>query len=228
MVRPEAPENEPASPRPRRPGLRWIALVVVLLALAYAVLQAVNALPHWLDPFGEKTKDRSGPAVLRSIQNLSRYEAATGNFQVIVDLEKDARFLPSAIRGQRTLFVGTGSVDAYVDFAGLGNGALTTDKDRTSVTIRLPHAKLEQTNLDPKRSYVFAQQRGLFDRIGQFFSSNPNQQQQLNVLAAQKIQDAAQSSGLAERADTNTKQMITNLLRGLGFKTVTVTYATAP
>lgn len=228
MVRPEAPEDEPASRPPRRPGLRWIALVVVLLALAYAVLQAVNALPHWLDPFGEKTKDRSGPAVLRSIQNLSRYEAATGDFQVIVDLEKDARFLPGAIRGQRTLFVGSGSVDAYVDFSGLSKGAVTTDKDRTSVTIRLPHARLEKTNLDPKRSYVFAQQRGLFDRIGQFFSANPNQQQQLNVLAAQKIQDAANASGLAERADTNTKQMITNLLRGLGFKTVTVTYATAP
>jgi Protein of unknown function (DUF4230) len=228
MVRPEAPEDEPASRAPRRTGVRTIAFVVVLLALAYAVLQAVHALPHWLDPFGEQTKDRSGPAVLKSIQNISRYEAATGNFQVIVDLEKDARFLPGAIRGQRTLFVGTGSVDAYVDFSRLGNGAVTTDKDRTSVTVRLPHARLEKTNLDAKRSYVFAQQRGLFDRIGQFFSSNPNQQQQLYVLASQKIQDAAGASGLAARADENTKQMIMNLMRGLGFKTVTVTYATSP
>lgn len=228
MVRPADPENEPASRRPRRPGIRSIAFLIVLVALAYAILQAVHALPGWLDPFGEKTKDRSGPAVLRSIQNISRYEAATGNFQVIVDLEKDARFLPSAIRGQRTLFVGSGSVDAYVDFSHLGNGAVTTDKNRTSVTVRLPHARLEKTNLDPKHSYVFAQQRGLFDRIGSFFGSNPNQQQQLYELAAQKIQDAAGASELAARADTNTKQMITNLLQGLGFKSVTVTYATSP
>ena len=228
MVRPEAPEDEPASPRPRRPGLRSIAFVVVLLALAYAVLQAVNLLPHWLDPFSEQTKDRSGPAVLRSIQNISRYEAATGDFQVIVDLEKDAQFLPSSVRGRRTLFVGTGNVDAYVDFSHLGNGAVTTDKDRTSVTVQLPHARLENANLDPKRSYVFAQQRGLFDRIGDFFSSNPNQQQQLYMLARQKIQDAAGASGLAARADANTKQMIMNLLRALGFKNVTVTYATSP
>lgn len=208
----------------RRPGLRAIALVVVLIALAYALLQAVHALPHWLDPFGERTKDRSGPVVLKSIQNLSRYEAATGNYQVVVDLEKDARFLPSAVRGQRTLFVGNGNVDCYVDFSKIANGAVTVNKDRTQATVRLPHAQLERTNLDPKKSYVFAQQRGLFDRIGSFFSGNPDQQQRLYQLAAQKIQNAAGSSGLTQRADTNTKQMIQNLLSGLGFKQVTVTY----
>jgi hypothetical protein len=31
------------------------------------------------------------------MRDLARYEAATRNFQVIVDLEKDAGFLPSAI-----------------------------------------------------------------------------------------------------------------------------------
>ena len=33
-----------------------------------------------------------------------------------MDLEKDAKFLPDAVRGRRTLYVGAGSVDAYVDF----------------------------------------------------------------------------------------------------------------
>lgn len=228
MVRPEAPAGESTTRRARRRGVRTIAVVVVLAALAYAVLQAVHALPGRLDPFGEKTKDRSGPAVLHSIQNISRYEAATGNFQVVVDLEKDARFLPSSIRGERTLFVGTGSVDAYVDFSHISNGAISVDKNRESVTVRLPRAQLEKTNLDPKRSYVFAQQKGLFNHIGDFFSSNPNQQQQLYVLAAQKIQDAAAASGLAQRADANTQQMITNLLRALGFQHVAVVLATSP
>lgn len=226
MVRPEAPAGE--TRRAPRWGVRTIAVVIVLAALAYAVLQAVHALPGRLDPFGEKTKDRSGPAVLHSIQNISRYEAATGNFQVVVDLEKDARFLPSSVRGERTLFVGTGSVDAYVDFSHIGNGAISVDKNRTSVTVRLPHAQLEKTNLDPKRSYVFAQQRGLFNRIGDFFGSNPDQQQQLYVLAAQKIQDAASASGLAQRADENARQMVVNLLQALGFRHVAVTLATAP
>ena len=212
----------------RMPGwTKVLTAVVVVLVVFFAGIR-LSVLPGLKDLFGTRTNDRTGPALLQSIQDISRYDAASGNFQVVVDLEKDARFLPSQVRGRRTLFVGTGSVDSYVDFSHLGNGAVTTDKNRTSVTIRLPHAQLEKTNLDPKHSYVFAQERGLFDRIGDFFSSNPNQQQQLYQLAAQKIQDAAGASGLAARADENTKQMITNLLRGLGFKNVTVTYATSP
>jgi hypothetical protein len=160
--------------------------------------------------------------LLQSIRNLSRYEAASGNFQVIVDLEKDAKFLPGAIRGERILFVGNGSVDAYVDFSKLGSGAVTVDKDRTTATLRLPHARLEPTNLNPSRSYVFASQRGLTNRIGDFFSGAPNDQQQLYVLATQKIQTAATESGLRDRADQNTKLMLENMLKALGFKTVTV------
>jgi hypothetical protein len=228
MTHSETSEETRISERPRRSVVRAIVTVVVLLALVYAGLQAVHKLPHWLNPFGEDTKDRSAPVVLQSIQNLSRYEAASGNFQVVVDLEKDARFLPSALRGERTLFVGNGTVDAYVDFSHIGNGALTVDKKGETVTVRLPHAQLEKANLDPKHSYVFARQRGLFDRFGDFFSSNPNQQQQLYLLASQKIQDAANASGLTQRADENTKQMLTNMLRALGFKTVTVTFATSP
>jgi hypothetical protein len=228
MSHSEASEDTPISARPRRPVLRAIAVVIVLVALVFAGLQAVHKLPHWLNPFGETTKDRSAPVVLNSIQNLSRYEAATGNYQVVVDLEKDANFLPSQLRGERTLFVGNGNVDAYVDFSRIGNGALTVDKAHNTVTVHMPHAQLEKANLDPKHSYVFARQRGLFNRFGDFFSSNPNQQQQLYVLATQKIQDAANASGLTQRADTNTRQMLTNMLKALGFKAVTVTFATSP
>jgi uncharacterized protein DUF4230 len=227
MAHSDTTEDTQISERPRRPVLRAVAVVVVLVAVVYAGLQAVHKLPHWLNPFGETTKDRSAPVVLNSIQNLSRYEAATGNYQVVVDLEKDAKFLPGALRGERTLFVGNGTVDAYVDFSHIANGAITVDKAHNTVTVRMPHAQLEKTNLDPKHSYVFARQRGLFDRFGDFFSSNPNQQQQLYVLASQKIQDAANASALAQRADTNTQQMLTNMLKGLGFKTVTVTFATS-
>ncbi|MCW2860345.1 MAG: hypothetical protein JWP48_2053 [Actinoallomurus sp.] len=228
MAHSEASEDTQISGRPRRPVLRAIAVVIVLVALVFAGLQAIHKLPHWLNPFGETTKDRSAPVVLNSIQNLSRYEAATGNYQVVVDLEKDAKFLPGALRGERTLFVGNGNVDAYVDFSHIANGALTVDKAHNTVTIRMPHAQLEKANLDPKHSYVFARQRGLFNRFGDFFSSNPNQQQQLYVLASQKIQDAANASGLTQRADANTKSMLMNMLRALGFKTVTVTFATSP
>lgn len=182
----------------------------------------------WLDPFGDETVDRSGPVLLRSVQNLSRFEAATGNFQVVVDLEKDAAFLPDAIKGSRTLFVGAGSVDAYVDFSGLSGDAITVSADRSSVTVRLPHAELEKPNLDNKRSYIVAQQRGLFDRISDLLSASPQNQRELYLLAEQKIAEAAVASDLRDRADQNTRAMLDGMLKTLGFTTVVVEYAAAP
>jgi hypothetical protein len=166
--------------------------------------------------------------LLQSIHTLSRFEAASGNFQVIVDLEKDAAFLPNAIKGSRTLFVGAGSVDAYVDFGSISSGALTVSSDGHSVTVRLPHAQLEKTNLDNKRSYVYAQERGILDRIQQSLSSSPQNQQELYVLAERKITEAAQSSDLRNRADQNTRAMMEGMLKSLGFKTVTIKYIGQP
>ncbi|WP_030169529.1 DUF4230 domain-containing protein [Spirillospora albida] len=213
--------------RVRRLPITPLLLIAATIALVLVAQQAIRGLPSWLDPFGEETKDRSGPALLQSIRDLHRYEAASGNFQVIVDLEKDAKFLPDALRGKRTLFVGNGSVDAYVDFSRIGSGALKVNADRTEASITLPRAQLEQTNLDPKRSYVFTTERGILNRFGDFFGGNPNDQQQLYVLASQKIQAAAAESGLRDRADANTKLMLENMLKALGFTKVTVTIGPA-
>ncbi|MEV4256447.1 DUF4230 domain-containing protein [Spirillospora sp. NPDC049652] len=227
-MKPAPPQETPA---PARQDRRWGRLGVVLLlvaatvAVVLVVQNGLRLLPHWLDPFAEDTKDRSGPALLRSVRDMHRYQAASGDFQVVVDLDKEAKYLPGALRGRRTLFIGQGSVNAYVDFSKLGSGAITVNSDRTAATVRLPRAQLDTTNLDPKRSYVFSTERGLFDRFGDFFSSNPNNQQQLYVLASQKIQTAAQQSGLQTRADQNTKSMLENMLRALGFKTVTIQQA---
>ncbi|WP_084960688.1 DUF4230 domain-containing protein [Thermoactinospora rubra] len=206
---------------PRR-GWRYLAIALVTLAAV-----AVAGWLAWtrLNPFGERTVDRSQPALLQSIHDLSRFEAATGSFQVVVDLEKDAPFLPDAVKGSRTLFVGAGSVDAYVDFSGLAEEAVTVNADRTEVTLRIPHAQLEKPNLDNSRSYVFAEQRGLVDRVQDFLAASPPDQRELYLLAEKKINEAATASDLRARADANTKLMLENLLKSLGFTKVTVTFA---
>ncbi|MEV0969717.1 DUF4230 domain-containing protein [Microtetraspora glauca] len=218
------PPAEPANRRSRR-GWRWLA---GLLFVALLFVVGARLALSWLDPFGERTVDRSGPVLLQSIHNLSRFEAATGNFQVVVDLEKDAAFLPDAIKGTRTLFVGAGNVDAYVDFGSLTKDAITVSPDRTTVTVRLPRAQLEKPNLDNKRSYVFAQQRGLLDRVSDFLSSSPQNQQELYVLAEKKIADAAVSSDLRARADQNTRAMLEGMLTSLGFTKVVIQYSSEP
>ncbi|TKA08788.1 DUF4230 domain-containing protein [Actinacidiphila oryziradicis] len=205
---------------------RFAAVLVVLVGLFFLVAKA-DLLPGLPNPFAEKTKDRSGPVVLKSIQDMSRFEGAKGNFQVVVDLQNDAKFLPDAIRGNRTLYVGAGTVNAYVDLAKVGKKGVTVSGDRKSVTLRLPHAQLEPTSLDPKHSYVVSQQRGLFDRLSDFFSSIPGNEKQLNELAAQKIQNAAKATELGTRAEANTRTMLQQLLTSLGFTNVDVSFSSS-
>ncbi|MFG1702918.1 DUF4230 domain-containing protein [Nonomuraea sp. M3C6] len=207
---------------------RWWRYVAGFLVLAVLLVVGGRLAWSWLNPLGEQTVDRSQPVLLQSIKDLSRFEAATGNFQVVVDLEKDANFLPDAIKGTRTLFVGAGGVDAYVDFSAMATNAVTVSEDRTQATIRLPRAQLEKPSLDNSRSYVFAQQRGLFDRVHDFLSGSPGDQRELYLLAEKKISEAAVASDLRTRADANTKAMLSGMLKSLGFTKVTVKYTDEP
>jgi hypothetical protein len=200
-----------------------VSAVVLVLVVFFAGIR-LSVLPGLKDLFGTQTHDRTGPALLQSIQDMSRYDAASGNFQVGMDLEKDTKYLPDAIRGSRTLYVGAGTVDAYVDLGKVGKDDVTVNGDRTSATIRLPHAALGKPALDPDRSYAVSKQRGLLDRLGDFFSDNPNGEQAVQKLAVKHIGEAAKDSGLTKRAETNTVDMLQGLLHSLGFKEVHVSY----
>ncbi|HEV2089324.1 MAG TPA: DUF4230 domain-containing protein [Cryptosporangiaceae bacterium] len=206
----------------RRRGLLG-ALVVVVLLIA-VVLLGLRSFGIGDLPFGQRTVDRSQPVVLESVQDLSRFEAASGNFQVIVDLEKDTKYVPSAIFGERTLFVAAGTVDAYVDFAGLSGDALEVSADRSTVEVTVPRPALEKPNLDPDNSYVFAQDRGIVNRFQSLFGDDPNRLQEIYKVAEQKLAEAATRTDLAARAEQNTRAMLQSLLKSLGFTTVTVTF----
>jgi hypothetical protein len=213
---------------PRVPGTRWLGKIVatvVAVIVLLVVLSAVHLLPQLRNPFAETTTVSSQPAILKSITALSRYEAASGSFEVVVDLTKRTSLIPSFLAGSETLFVGQGTDIAFIDFSQLKSQAITMNANRTAVTITLPKAQLEPAVLNVSQSYVYAQQQGLFNRIGNFFSGNPNSQQQVYMLAQQKIQTAAQQSPLLTEAQKNTAGMLTGMLTSLGFQHVTVTFA---
>ncbi|WP_320068143.1 DUF4230 domain-containing protein [Micromonospora sp. RTGN7] len=225
---PQGP-SEPARRGPSGPA-RGLLVVLGAAALAVVVLlgaQATGFFPDFRNPFSKEQTDRSQPPLLKSIQDLSRFVAAEGNFQVVVDLQNDRNNVPEFLLNQRTLFVGAGSVEAYVDFGKIAEGALVVSPDGKSVEVKLPAPQLAQTNLDLEKSYVVSEQRGLLNRINDLVKGDPNRQQQVYKLAEDRITAAARDSGLQARAEENTRKMLEGLLRSLGYEKVTVTY-TAP
>ncbi|GAA4693719.1 DUF4230 domain-containing protein [Phytohabitans rumicis] len=218
----------PEEPRARRGRvLFWLAGAVALVVVLALSVQAVGLWPSWRNPFAEETTDRSQPPLLESIQDLSRYVAAEGNFQVVIDLEKDRKYVPDFLLNQRTLFVGAGSVEAYVDFGKIGDGAVVESADGTSVEITLPAPQVGEAALDLEKSYVFAEERGLINRLGEVFGGDPNRQQQVYQLAQERITAAANESGLRQRAEENTRKMLEGLLRSLGYTKITVSFTGA-
>ena len=200
-----------------------VAVGLAAVAVLLVALSAVHLLPQLRNPFGETTTITSQPVLLKSITELSRYEAASGSFQVVVDLSQHS-LLPSFLQGSETLFIGQGTDIAFVNFGQLKGPAIQVSANRTAVTVKLPPAQLEPAVLNVRQSYVYAQQQGLLNRIGDFFGGNPNSQQQVYIAAQQKIETAARHSRLLADAERNTKAMLNGMLGSLGFKRITVTF----
>jgi hypothetical protein len=229
LPRPDsAPPQAPIVIRTGGGFLRGLFFLMATLAVVVAIvlgMTAIGVLPHLKNPFGGRTTDRSQPALLKSIQDMSRFVAAQGNFQVIVDIQNDKKYIPDFLVNDRTLFVAAGSVEAYVDFGSIGQGAIQESADHKTVQIKLPAPQLNKPSLDHDKSYVFAQQKGVLNHLGDVFNNDPNKLQQLYQLGEQKITDAAKDSELTQRAEENTRKMLDGMLRSLGYTSITVTFA---
>jgi Protein of unknown function (DUF4230) len=204
----------------------WVPVLAVVLALLLAPF-LTSSLPAWLSPFHEQDVDHSPTPLLVQLQNVARFQAATGTFQVLVDVEHDTTNLPSVISGERTTLFAIGTVDASVDFAALGADRVTVSPDRRAVTVTLPAPTLDKAAIDPARSRIVGRERGLLQRVGDAISDNPVDDTELYTLAGQKLDAAARQSDLTARAEQSTRAMLTGLATSMGFTQVTVNFDAA-
>jgi hypothetical protein len=224
------PPQGPPVPQTRRPVPRTVWFFVVLGVLVVAmglsasfVIRAVgDANPFKNGLVQQQTIDRSGPAVLKAVNDLGKFQAASGYYEVVIDVEHSTAHVPSFLSGRRVLFVAAGTVDVSVDLATLGSGAVTVDSTRTSATITLPKPQLAPARLDLSRSYVYSQEQGLFDRLS---GDSAQDMQEVYNVSTRRLDEAARQTGeLTTRAEANTRTMLQGLLRPLGYTDVTVTF----
>jgi hypothetical protein len=201
-------------------------LAVLVVGAVVVVWLLVSLIAGWsLNPFATETKDRSQPVLLKSLESLSEYRAATANMQEIVDVEKDVGLIPSFIAGEKALLVAAGTVDALVDFGALRGNAVKVSDDRRGVEIVLPAATLSEARVDLARSRIVDTDRGIVNRVGDAFSDDTNEERELLLLAQRKIEEAARENpALLRLAERNTRAMLTGMLRGLGFERITIRF----
>ena len=226
--RPSVDEIPARRSRPRRRvPVRLVAAGVGLAAAAVGVNAVGDWIAGWSDPTEPRVVDRSPAPLLLALDDLSEYHAATATVRVDIDREIDTPWVPSVISGERVTFQATGTADAYVDFENLDAGAVTLSPDGTAATIVLPAPELAEVRIDPESSRVVDRDRGLVQRVGAVFAENPTDDSELYALAERRLATAAAESDVLERAETNTRAMLTTLAKGLGVDEVTVEFEEA-
>jgi hypothetical protein len=211
----------PSTGRPRR--MKLLAVVAALALLVPIGIGLGNAVSGF---FGGATQtiDRSPDALLLSVRDIADYHAATGTYQVLVDVAHENPNLPRLLSSDRSTLFATGSVDARVDFSRLGSGAVTTSPDGKQATIHLPAPTLAPAVLDPAQTRIVGRQRGIVQRVEDALGDQPQDDSELYAIASAKLNAAAAKSDLTTRAADNTRSMLTGLTKSLGYDSVTVTF----
>ena len=223
--RPAPPAAPAAAPRRRRRiPVRLVVAGAVVAVLVPAGLEIRNWVAGFGDSFEPEVVDRSTPPLLLALEDLSEYRAAAADLQVVIDVETDTPWLPSVISGERVSFLATGTADAYVDFEQIGEGAVTLSPDGTSATIVLPAPELGEVRIDPENSRVLDRDRGLVERVSDAVTENPSDDGPLYALAERRLAETAAESDVLERAEANTRDMLTTLAGSLGVDEVTVEF----
>lgn len=200
---------------------KFLGAVGIVGAVVVAGVVGFNLLDS---PFRTVTKDHSPPPVLAELRDLADFHAAQAQFEVTLDLEKDVKWVPSAIAGERVQFVGVGTVDAVVDFNTLGTGAVQVSDNDKSVVVTLPAPVATEPVLDHKQSHVMNRDRGLLNRIGGLFDDNPTSEASLYQAATAKMADAARATDLVQRGQEHTTFILTAMLKSMGFEQIDVRF----
>lgn len=203
------------------------ATLVVVLVLAMGAAQHFSLLPHVGNPIKEKEVDRTGPAMLKSLSDLSDYHASTAEFSVNVDLDKDVQYVPSVVAGEHVIYQAVGSVDGVVDLSGLDATSVDIGAGQ-EVTVTVPHATVGEVTLDLDRSKVVSRKRGIVNRFTSVFNDSPTSEKGAQLAGRRKLAAAAAESELRTRAERNTRVFLTQLLEGAGATKVTVRFADSP
>ncbi|NLA37674.1 MAG: DUF4230 domain-containing protein [Actinobacteria bacterium] len=207
-----------------------------ILGIGGAVVLVVNLFG--LNPLGWITaplfEDDDPPAAadttLLSIAKTQDLRAATGEFSVPVYFGTEQNGLvkgivPDAFDANSGIALYQGSVDALVDLSGLTQDDIVVESTTRRVTITVPEPVLSRPNIDPSKSKVVSQNRGLLTRLGELFSESPMQgKEALDGLAIDELTDAALESNLTEIGRENTRDFLTALGRELGYTDVTIVF----
>ena len=130
----------------------------------------------------------------------------------IVTGERETRYLPQFLSGDRLLLIVHGEVIAGIDLSKVQSDDIIVRGK--ILKVRIPKAEVFTVRIDNERTRVYSRETGLFSRV------DPNLETEVRRAAERQLREAAMEEGLLKIADKNAQFTLTRLLENLGFERV--------
>lgn len=179
--------------------------------------QFFDQLRGLIDAKPPEPKVETRSVVIQQVRQASELTTAVFTMEAVVPTQQDAAIGGVVIGTTKLLYIARGEVRAGVDLS-----ALTPDSVQVTgetVRLRLPAPKILDKKIDVTRSSVYDYNRG---PLGLGPDVAPNLQKLAQEEALKKIQLAACSDGILEKANDRAKLAVTSLIRISGIKEVIV------
>lgn len=187
-------------------------IIIIILVIS---LLAVSGAWFALDLFKDKT-EFSSSGVMEKFKTISELNSIEMYFNEIIDF-KNAKFFQEfkvPFTEKAFVFKVEAKVKAGIDLSQLEEKDIAI-QDK-SITIKLPNPKI--TSKEILSSKLYYEKDGLFNEVTT----------EDTLIALESFQNTLEShaleSGIIEKAETNTKLYVENLLYSMGFETVQITF----
>ncbi len=191
--------------------------VVLLVGTARSGNQFFNNLKSLFNQAPSEPKVETRSVVIQQVRQASELTTAVFTMEAVVPAQQDAALGGVVIGTTKLLYIARGEVRAGVDLSALTPADVQIAGD--VARLRLPPPKLLDKKLDVARSSVYDYNRG---PLGLGPDVAPNLQKLAQEEALKKIQAAACSDGILEKANDRAKLVVGQLIRVAGVKEVVV------
>jgi Protein of unknown function (DUF4230) len=198
-----------------------VALFIVIGIWVVSALQdLVDAVPTPADVaavFEPEPFEEIGPVVISSIRDMSNLTTVETVQYTIVEKGTDRGWLEWA-RGDSLQLFAVAKIGAGIDMSGISVRNVSLD-DQGVVEITVPPAEIQYVSVDSEATQILDRETGLFTK------GDPRLETDARQVAEEVLVQAAIDEGVLTDAEASARQVLTDLLLGLGYRDVVVEFA---
>jgi hypothetical protein len=213
------PSPDPSRPSPATTSVPIWGIVAATASLALAAFflgRATLFEPHLPSMSTSAIQVTPTPNVIVAVRDLARLETADYHIERVIELaDAQSRFFGLLQAKDALLLVAVGDVVAGIDLAKISDSDVKVDWPKRAVRIHLPAAEVFSVALDNARTHVVSRETDTFASRQEALEGRARSE------AEGSMRTAATEGGVLDRAKSSGERAVRDLLRALGFETIT-------